>query len=538
VLFVIAVLSVVAVLVTVIAVRFTGPGAPDAAGPPPGPAVVGSCAGQPLQAPRELRGMWLTTVYNIDWPSKPGLDEATVKAEYNGWLDLAERRHFNAIFVHIRPSGDALWPSTFAPWSEWLTGQRDGVGPGWDPLEFMVAATHARNLEFHAWFNPYRADEPAPASAGPDLSALAPNHPLRAHPDWAVAYPIGKADSKLYFDPGIPAARKFVEDAMLDAVARYDVDAVHFDDFFYPYPEAGQSFGDDASFAAFGQGFTSRADWRRSNVDKLVQEMSQRIKALKPWVKFGISPFGIWRNDTTDPAGSATRGLQSYDEIYADTRLWVRNGWLDYVVPQLYWTIGFDKADYAKVLPWWSNLVTGTKVQLYIGLADYRVGEAGAWSDPAELDRQFALNARYAVSGTVHFSAKSVRDDPLGAVTRYTADHGATPALVPVMTQLPGSAPPAPVLTGVHRDDAGATLTWHSGSGPPATSYAVYTVDSGTTATGTGAAARLIATVRAHGTGDQTFIDHTRPTAPRSYCVTALDRLWHESAATAARTVT
>jgi uncharacterized lipoprotein YddW (UPF0748 family) len=541
VLVVVAILCALAVLVTVVAVRVTGRSTPGDGGDAPlaGPAVAGSCAGRPTTAPRELRGMWLTTVYNIDWPSKPGLDEQTVKAEYLGWLDLAQRLHFNAIFVHIRPSGDALWPSQFAPWSEWLTGKRDGVGPGWDPLEFMVAQTHARNLEFHAWFNPYRGDEPAPASAGADLNALAPNHPLRVHPEWAVAYPVGTPDSKLYFDPGIPAARTFVEDAMLEAVSRYDIDGVHFDDFFYPYPAAGQTFNDANSFATYSGGFTNRADWRRDNVDKLVREMSQRIKAIKPWVKFGISPFGIWRNDNTDPTGSATRGLQSYDDIYADTRTWVKKGWLDYVVPQLYWPIGFDKADYAKVLPWWSNLVTGTKVQLYIGMADYRVGEAGAWSDPAELDRQFALNAHYAVNGTIHFSAMSLRSDALGAVTRYTADHDATPALVPVMPQLPGAPPAAPVRTAAHRDGTGATaLTWQPGPGTPATSFAVYQVDSATGTAGsggTGDPARLVATVRAAGAGTQTWTDRSAANgSPRRYCVTALDRLWHESAATSA----
>ncbi|HEX8631667.1 MAG TPA: family 10 glycosylhydrolase, partial [Catenuloplanes sp.] len=385
------------------------PGRDTAGGPPPA-----ECAGLPLAPRRELRGMWLTTVNNIDWPSRPGLDQARVQAEYRAWLDLAQRMNHNAVFVHVRPSGDAFWPSAYAPWSQWLTGRTDGADPGWDPLAFLVAETHARNLELHAWFNPYRGGQPGPAGPGGDVDKLAPDHPLRRHPDWAVVYPRRGQGARLHFDPGVPEARRFVEDAMLEAVTRYDIDAVHFDDFFYPYPVRGEDFGDDASFARYGRGFARRADWRRDNVNRLVEETSRRIKQAKPWVKFGISPFGIWRNERSDPAGSATRGLQSYDDIYADTRLWVRRQWLDYVVPQLYWPIGFDVADYATLLPWWSTVVAGTRVQLYIGQADYRVGEPGPWRDPGELQRQLTLNRAHGVRGSVHFSAKQVRADRLG----------------------------------------------------------------------------------------------------------------------------
>ena len=555
-------IAALAVLVSVVVVRWSGRTGATSAGTstagsstagsagagqeqqvasdPAGPGQLHTCAGRPIEAVRELRGMWLTTVYNIDWPSRPGLAAETVQAEYRDWLDLAQRLNFNAIFVHIRPSGDAFWPSTFAPWSDWLTGHRDGQGPGWDPLEFMVAETHARNLEFHGWFNPYRGSQPAPQGAGPDFDQLAPNHPLRAHRDWSVAYPVGTSGSRLYFDPGIPAARLFVEDAMLEAVARYDIDGVHFDDFFYPYPEAGQDFNDAASYAAYGKGFASKRDWRRDNVNTLVREMSQRIKALKPWVKFGISPFGIWRNSATDPSGSATNGLQSYDDVYADTRLWVKREWLDYVVPQLYWQIGFDRADYAKLVPWWSAQVAGTRVQLYIGQADYRVGEAGAWQDPAELDRQLTLNGRYAVSGSVHFSAKHVRADPLGAVTRYRAAHYAQPALVPIMAHLPGAPPAAPTLTAARREPTGAvTLTWQAGQAPPATGFAVYRVDDATAAsTAAGSAARLVGTVRRAGSGEQTWVDRGAASGRSyEYCVTAVDRLWNEGGASAPRPV-
>ncbi|WP_412740773.1 glycoside hydrolase family 10 protein [Krasilnikovia sp. MM14-A1259] len=486
---------------------------------PPAPAAtaVGSCARVPVAAPRDLRGMWLTTVNNIDFPSRPGLSEDRVKAEYRAWLDLAVAQRHNAIFVHVRPSGDAFWPSAYAPWSQWLTGRRDGRGPGWDPMAFMVAEAHARNLQFHAWFNPYRGSQPAPAGPGADLAKLPPNHPLRRHPDWAIAYPTGPA-GRLYFDPGNPDARRFVEDSMLEAVGRYDVDGVHFDDFFYPYPQRGQDFPDGGSYARRARPGQSRADWRRENVDTLVREMSERIRALKPWVQFGISPFGIWRNAATDPAGSDTHGLQSYDEIYADTRRWVRERWLDYVVPQLYWTIGFDRADYAKVLPWWAKLVEGTGVRLYIGQADYRVGEKGPWRDPAELDRQLTLAARYGADGSVHFSATQVRANRLGAVTRYRDAHYQTPALPPVASRLVTAGPAAPRL--MAHDSPG--FDWGPGTGPAPAGWVLYRVTGGTAA------------VAATGRAGTPVADPAPPGAPASYCLTAVDRAGNEGAPSSA----
>jgi uncharacterized lipoprotein YddW (UPF0748 family) len=473
---------------------------------------LGRCGGLPTRAAHELRGMWLTTVNNIDFPSRPGLSAAQVKAEYTGWLDLAVAQRHNAIFVHVRPSGDAFWPSRYAPWSEWLTGRRDGVGPGWDPMAYLVAEAHRRGLEFHAWFNPYRGSQPGPAGAGADLAKLAPNHPLRQHPDWAIAYPKGKT-ARLYFDPGNPAARAFVEDSILEAVRAYDIDGVHFDDFFYPYPENGQDFPDGASFARRADRAQSRADWRRANVNTFVREMSVRIKQVKPWVKFGISPFGIWRNARTDPAGSRTSGLESYDAIYADTRTWVRNQWLDYVVPQLYWAIGFARADYATLLPWWSALVRGTRVQLYIGQADYRVGERGPWRDPAQLSRQLALNDRYGVTGSVHFSASQIRANRLGAVTRYRTAHYTEPALLPPMAQLPAARPGRPSLGSPRSVPGGrVAFAWQPGAGPAPVSWALYRAS--------GPAAVLVATGRA-GTP-------LPAVAPGTYCLSALDRSGNE----------
>ncbi|MEV0900077.1 family 10 glycosylhydrolase [Actinoplanes sp. NPDC049802] len=485
-------------------------GAPVAAAEGPVRVEAGRCGTVPVSASRELRGMWLTTVYNIDWPSRPGLPQDQVKAEYLKWLDLAVAQRHNAVFVHVRPSGDAFWPSEYAPWSNWLTGRFDGSDPGWDPMKFMVGEAHARNLEFHAWFNPYRGTQPAPAGVGTDLTRLAPNHPLRAHPEWRIAYPAGKA-GRLYFDPGVPEARKFVEDSMLEAVRLYDIDGVHFDDFFYPYPEKGQDFPDSASYAKYGGG-RSRADWRRENVNTLIREMKQRIAEIKPWVKFGISPFGIWRNGGE---GSDTNGLESYSAIYADTRTWVREGWLDYIVPQLYWTIGFGKADYAKVLPWWVKTVKGTGVQLYIGMADYRVGEKGDWSDPAQLDAQMTLNDKFGVQGQVHYSAKQIRADRLGSVTRYRAKHYASPALPPRMSRLPAAPPAAPRITGATRDPSGR-ITLKTAAASGGASWALYRTGDKT--------ATLIATGRA-GTP---VVDPQPPAGPTTYCLSGLDRSANE----------
>jgi hypothetical protein len=233
-------------------------------------------------------------------------------------------------------------------------------------------------------------------------------------------------------------------------------------------------------------------------------------------VKFGIAPFGIWRNASTDPAGSATNGLQSYDQIYADSRTWVKQHWIDYIMPQLYWQIGFGPADFTVLLDWWSKLVAGTGVQLYPAHGDYRIGDRGAWSDPAELDRQFALDRKYGVLGTVHYSGVSIRDDKLGAVSRYSDKYYPTLALLPTMGRLPVARPGAPLGIGVHTSDGDTTVTWRPGNGPVPTSYAVYRLDPGA------AVARLVASVRT-----QSFVDRSVPAGAR-YCVSGLDRSANE----------
>ncbi|CDR05272.1 glycoside hydrolase family 10 protein [Streptomyces iranensis] len=364
----------------------------------------------------EFRGMWLATVANRDWPSRPGLPAEQQRAELLGFLDTAVSRRLNAVVFQVRPTADALWPSPYEPWAECLTGVQ-GKDPGWDPLGTAVREAHRRGLELHAWFNPYRIANHT------DPSRLIPTHPARVHPEWVVPY-----GGKLYYNPGLPEVRRFVQDAMLDAVARYDIDAVHWDDYFYPYPVAGQVFDDDAAYERYGAGFPDRAAWRRNNIDRLVYETAVRVKRRGRRVRFGISPFGVWRNQATDPLGSATTaGVQTYDDLYADTRGWVRRGWLDYIVPQVYWNIGFAAADYAALVPWWSEAVRGTGVNLYIGEALYKAGDPAQpapWQDPAELSRHLTFDRGFPqVRGNVYFSAKEVAADRNGAMARVVADH-------------------------------------------------------------------------------------------------------------------
>ncbi len=475
------------------------------------------CTADPATPKRQFRASWVASVVNIDWPSRTGLTPAQQQAELIGWLDDAVRQRHNAVVLQVRPTADAFWPSTVEPWSKYLTGTQGG-DPGYDPLAFAVAEAHKRNLELHAWFNPYRL------SMDTNLDGLVPTHPARQHPDWVVPY-----GGKLYYNPGIPQARRLVEDAIMDAVTKYDIDAVHFDDYFYPYPVAGQTFDDAAAYAEHGNGM-SLQDWRRDNINLLITELQDRIKAAKPYVKFGISPFAVWRNAGTDPEGSATTaGVQTHDDLYADTRRWVREGWIDYIVPQVYWAQGFAPADYDKIVPWWADQVRGTGVHLYIGQATYKVGtstQSPDWSDPAELSDHLARNTEYPeVKGDIFFSAKDVRADRLGATSLLNATWYTRPALVPEMPSL-DAVPPAHVkgLRATRTTD-GVGLQWRSGSND-STSYAVYRRDlAGGDWCPDNDARNLLGTTRQTGFTDLT----TEPGHRYVYTVTALDRTWNES---------
>ncbi|WP_068924244.1 glycoside hydrolase family 10 protein [Planobispora rosea] len=496
-----------------------GTAAPSAGGTvPEAPEAVAAASSCPVDArfpKRQLRGVWIATVNNIDWPTRTGLSPSAQQAEYVKLLDDAAERRLNAVFVQVRPASDAFYRSSLEPWSRFLTGTA-GKDPGWDPLPFLIAEARKRGMEFHAWFNPYRA------AYDTDRSKLPASHPARVRPDWVVKY-----GDRLYYNPGLPEVRDHVTKVITDVVRRYDVDGVHFDDYFYPYPGGGGTFRDGAAFARYGGGM-KLADWRRANVNKLVAQVDRAVHTTKKHVKFGISPFGIWRNASNDPSGSATRGMSAYDAIYADSRHWIRSGTVDYVMPQLYWPRGFQIADYDVLAPWWAKEVRGTDVHLYIGQALYRVGatDTPAWRRPGELPSHLTRNRKYPeIRGDVYFSAKQVSSNPLRVMDRITADHYARPALRPLIKGLGGKAPDRPRDVRVE----GAKLSWKSS--PGAASYAVYRVTSG----GTGACAvadarNLVAIVPAAGGARQTFAMRGTGT----YLVSALDRLHHESPATRA----
>ncbi|MEV8638382.1 family 10 glycosylhydrolase [Streptosporangium sp. NPDC051023] len=472
--------------------------------------VTASCPTDAKYPKREMRGVWIATVKNIDWPSRTGLPIARQQAEYVKLLDNAVKRRFNAVFFQVRPASDAFYKSSLEPWSEYLTGTA-GKDPGWDPLPFLITEAHRRGLEFHAWFNPYRAA----FEGGPE--GLPAGHPARRHPGWIV-----KHEGKIYYNPGLPEVRDHVTAVVKDVVQRYDVDGVHFDDYFYPYPGAGTKFADDAAFRKYGKG-QKRADWRRANVNELIAQVDAAVHGVKPYIKFGVSPFGIWRNKSEDPTGSATGGMSAYDSIYADARHWIKKGTVDYVVPQLYWPRGFKAADYDVLMPWWANEVKGTGVDLYIGQGLYRVGatDTPAWTKPGELASHLAQNRKYEeVRGDVYFDAKQLLTNPLGALDRIVEKYYSRPALLPLIKGLDGGAPAVPADLKVQD----GTIGWKSSAG--ARSYAVYRIASGEAdKCATADARNLVAVVPAVDGERQTFT----ATGAGTYLVTALDRLDNES---------
>ncbi|MDA0567997.1 family 10 glycosylhydrolase [Streptomonospora sp. S1-112] len=498
------------------------PSAPGGDGASPSPhaqrpqPIPTDCAPQGEHPKRQLRGAWIATVRNIDWPSQPGLSAREQRRELDDQLDRARDMGLNAVFFHVRPTADALYDSELEPWARYLTGEQGG-DPGYDPLAYAVEQAHARGLELHAWFNPYRV-----GWQDPDLENLSADHPARRHPDWLVEY-----GEEGYLDPGNPDVRHWVGDVVLDVVERYDIDGVHFDDYFYPYPAEGEEFDDDRSWRRHGGDFDSRAAWRRDNVTTLISEIHGRIRDTKPWVRFGVSPFGIWRNAGSDPEGSATQGLESYDAQYADTRAWIREGTVDYVVPQLYWHQGFAAADYAELVPWWSEQVAGTGVDLYIGQAAYRVGEP-EWRGADALSRQLDFNAEHPeVGGDVYFSISDLTGRAEEAMDRVRADHYERPALPPAADGAGDRAPQAVTRLDAQRTGGEVRLSWEPAEG--ARFYAVYRVaGEGDDPCDLAGAENLLAVT---GAGDAPEFTDTDPVdGAVRYHVTALDDYRAESA--------
>ncbi len=358
-------------------------------------AVLGlALAAASAHAASEFRGAWVASVHNLDWPSKPGLGAERQQAELRAILDRARKLGLNAILLQVRPAADALYASKLEPWSAFLTGTQ-GEGPGYDPLAFAIREAHARGIELHAWFNPFRAATDAKA-------ALTNGHVSRVHPDW-----IRRHGSLLWLDPGVPAARDYVLGVVLDVVRRYDIDGVHIDDYFYPYPMKGAGdFADAASWKAHGAASgLSRGDWRRDNINRFVESLYRRVKAEKPAVKVGISPFGIWR-----PGVPATieAGLDAYGQLYCDAKLWLERGWCDYLSPQLYWSIEPAKQSFPVLLDWWRAQSKAGR-PIWPGIATERIGSA---RPAGEIAKQIALTRRGTDQpGHIHWNMKALMQD-------------------------------------------------------------------------------------------------------------------------------
>jgi uncharacterized lipoprotein YddW (UPF0748 family) len=407
---------------------------------------------------REFRGVWTATVWNIDWPSQKGLPVEQQKSELIQILDRVQSLNFNALVLQVRPTGDALYASELEPWSEWLTGtQGKAPEPFYDPLEFAIAEAHKRNIELHAWFNPYRAGTSSEKS--PKVSP----HIAATYPEYVYKY-----GNDLWMDPGTKIVQDWTYNVILDIVRRYDVDGIHLDDYFYPYPVTGQTFPDDKTYAAYqaAGGKLSLSDWRRNNVNTLVERISTGIQATKRHVKFGISPFGIYRPGQPPQI----KGLDQYEAIYADPKKWLEEGWVDYMAPQLYWRIDPPAQSYPVLLQWWTDnnpkrrhIYPGNRLSSLDG-KDWSISE---YQRQVEITRN--LTSKLSL-GNIFYNMKVFNENRLGVVDTFKTSLYSEPALAPSLSWL-GAVPPA-VPTGVRGRDG--KLTWKAATKGDIRSWTLY----------------------------------------------------------------
>lgn len=389
--------------------------------------LIGTTEAQGRRPKREFRGAWIQCVNG----QFQGIGTQEMQRTLTYQLDELQKDGVNAIIFQVRAECDALYESRYEPWSRFLTG-RQGTAPSpyWDPLQWMIDQCHKRGMELHAWINPYRAKTK-------DTRELAVNHIAVTHPERSFDY-----DGLKILDPGIAANRHYILKIAEDIVSRYDIDGFHIDDYFYPYPVAGLPIPDQATFQRSNQAFSNIADWRRDNVNVFIKELGEAIHRVKPWVKFGVSPFGIYRNKRTDANGSNTRGLQNYDDLYADVLKWVNNGWVDYCVPQLYWEIGHKSADYQELIGWW-NRYAGNR-PLYIGEDVLRTVKHRDPQNPHshQLPAKHRLHQQMEnVKGTVLWYAKAAVDNPGNYGTVLRNDYWRHTALQPLMPFIDNEAP-------------------------------------------------------------------------------------------------
>lgn len=396
---------------------------------------------------REFRGAWIQCVNG----QFIGMSTQKMQQTLSYQLDELQKDGVNAIFFQVRAECDALYKSDLEPWSRFLTGkQGQAPSPMWDPLQWMIDECHRRGMELHAWINPYRAKTKT-------TRALHLSHRLMKFPSSVFSY-----DGQFILNPGQPRNREYIINVVNDIVTRYDIDGIHMDDYFYPYPVAGLQIPDDRDFKQYNNGITDRAEWRRDNVNVFIKECSESIHKIKPWVKFGVSPFGIYRNKRAGvEVGSNTNGTQNYDDLYADILLWVNNGWVDYTVPQLYWEIGHKAADYKTLIEWWGRYAS--KRPLFIGEDVERTVKFADLDNPNinQMPAKFALHQQQPyVQGTVLWYAKAAVDNVGNYGTMLRNNYWRYPALQPRMPFIDSKAPKKPKKLAVVWTADGPVLFW------------------------------------------------------------------------------
>lgn len=391
---------------------------------------------------REFRGAWIQAVNG----QFMGMNESEMKNYLINMLDNLQKVNVNAIIFQVRVEGDALYRSQYEPWSRYLLGQQR-ENPGWDPLAFMIEESHKRNMELHAWINPYRARTKG-------TKTVAANHQSKQHPGNFIAY-----EGQLYFNPALQANRDHICRVVTDIVTRYDVDGLHIDDYFYPYPVNGKPFNDDKWFKA--SGYDNKALWRRSNVNSLIEQMHKTVRALKPWVKFGVSPFGIYRNEGSWEWGSRTNGLQSYDDLNADVLYWIEQGWVDYCIPQVYWEVGHKAADYEALVEWWAKYAA--KRPLYIGQDVNRTVKAADTNNAArhQLVQKMDMQRSYpSIMGSCLWDAASAANNVGGYRDILARNYHRYPALMPAVPFMDDKAPQKVKGVQVIEDEGEKVLVW------------------------------------------------------------------------------
>lgn len=466
-------------------------------------------------AKREFRGAWIQCVNG----QFQGMGTERMQQTLTYQLDELQRDGVNAIIFQVRPECDALYASPYEPWSRFLTGQQGKAPqPYWDPLAWMIQQCHQRGMELHAWINPYRAKTKT-------TKELAVNHIALQHPERVFPY-----DGQLILNPGIPENRLLICQVVADILRRYDVDGLHIDDYFYPYPAAGQQIPDDEQYARYNNGIRDRGDWRRDNVNVFIRQLGDTIHSVKPWVKFGVSPFGIYRNKRNDPAnGSDTGGLQNYDDLYADVLLWINNGWIDYCVPQLYWQIGHPTADYDTLIRWWNRYAGGRP--LYIGEDIERTVKFTDPANPAvhQMGAKYNLHRQMKnVNGTVLWYAKAAVDNIGNYGSALRNHYWAHPALQPLMPFIDGKAPKSPKSLKALWTPDGYFLFWTEPKGKQwsdqAHQYVIYRFAKGEKVD-------ISDATKIVGITKQTWLKlpYTGSKQRFTYVVTALDRMSNES---------